>query len=457
MKLFGIPVKIDGSFLVLSLFLASSRVSQPTLLVEWLLVVFVSILLHEMGHALTVKAFGHTPRITLYSMGGLTSWRGELSPARHVLISLAGPFAGFLFGGLVYLARPLFEAAQPSLLAHTAYGDLLWVNIGWGIFNLLPILPLDGGNALLSVERGALRRKTIWVTPVVSLLLAAAITAWALWIKYFWVAFLGGWFTYSNGQTLFRILQTRRERGLGVRLEEAASAFNASDFASAATLAREALRDAKTDGIKAQASRLLILSLAFRADPDAEEVDRELRRHQAFFGEDPYLEGLALLKTERAPEAVVHLQKAFNSSPKKETGLALFEALVRAPRFEEALEMCAHDSLAESSWAAYVNLQSEAFHGGAFEISARAGETAFRMRPDAQVAYNNACAYARGGESALALRWLETAVREGFDDEESVTSDSDLDSLRSLPDFERLRAELHAAVETRRTSRERSS
>jgi Zn-dependent protease len=456
MKLFGIPVKVEGSFLVLSLLLASSRMAEPVLLVEWLLVVFVSILLHELGHALAVKAFGREPKITLYSMGGLTSWRGELSAARHVIISLAGPFAGFLFGGLVYLARPLFEAAQPHALAHTAFRDLLWVNVGWGLFNLLPILPLDGGQALLSVERGALRRKTQWVTPTVSLLLAAAVTAWAFSIKYLWVAFLGCWFAYSNGQTLYRMLQARRERGLHSPLEDATSAFNAQDFATAASLAREVLSDARTDGLKAQASRLLVFSLAYRDDFDAAEVEKELRRHQVFFGEDPYLEGFVLLKAGRAEEAVGPLRKAFESSPTKDAGLPLYNALVRARRFGEALELCAHEALAEAAHPAYVNLQSEAFDGGAFEISARAGEAAFRLRPDARVAYNVACAYARVGDGVRALEWLEAAVREGFDDEEAFASDADLDALRSLPGFERLRVKLHAS-ESRRTSGARPS
>jgi Zn-dependent protease len=456
MKLFGIPVKVEGSFLVLSLFLASSRMSEPVLLVEWLLVVFVSILLHELGHALAVKAFGHEPEITLYSMGGLTRWRGEVSAASHMAISLAGPFAGFLFGGLVYLARPLFDAAQPHTLAHTAFRDLLWVNVGWGLFNLLPILPLDGGQALLSVERGVLRRRTQWVTPTISLLLAAAVAAWAFSIKYLWVAFLGCWFAYSNGQMLFRMLQARRERSLGAPLEEATSAFNAADFANAASLARGVLRDAKTDGLKAQASRLLVFSLAYQENSDADEMEKELRRHQVLFGEDPYLEGFVLLKAGRAAEAVVPLRKAFESSPTKESGLALYNALVRARQFGEALELCAREQLADSSWPAYVNLQSEAFEGGAFDISARAGESAFRLRPDAQVAYNVACAYARGGDGHAALEWLDAAVREGFDDEEAFASDADLDSLRSLQGFESLRAKLRES-ESRRTSVERPS
>src|SRR5215813_15038454 len=108
MKIFGIPVKIDPSFLIICAMLAYSRLSVPALLVEWLIVIFVSILVHELGHALVVRSFGLSPQITLYSMGGLTSWIDEkgLSHAKRIAISLAGPFAGFIFGGIVFMLQP---------------------------------------------------------------------------------------------------------------------------------------------------------------------------------------------------------------------------------------------------------------------------------------------------------------------------------------------------------------
>src|SRR5262245_45959298 len=148
MKIFGIPVKLYPSFLFICAVLAYSRLSQPIFLVEWLIVIFVSIIVHELGHALVVRSFGLSPQIMLYSMGGLTSWREEkgISHAKRIAISLAGPFAGFLFGGIVFLS----EFALPDLFADRfgaqTYIDLMRVNLVWGIFNLFPILPLDGGN-----------------------------------------------------------------------------------------------------------------------------------------------------------------------------------------------------------------------------------------------------------------------------------------------------------------------
>ena len=445
MKLFGIPVKVEGSFFVLAFFLASGRLSEPVYLVEWLLVVFVSVLLHEFGHACAGRAFGLAPEITLYSMGGMTSWREgvELSPTRQVAVCLAGPFAGFLFGGLVYLARPLVAAASAPALAQTIFFDLLWANIGWGLFNLVPILPMDGGQALLAVERGVLKRERQLLTPAVSLVAAVSITAWAFSAGHFWVAFLGSWFGITNGRTLFAWLQARRERHLYAPLGEAATAFNARDLKTAAALAGDVLRRAKTNGLKRKASRLLVLSLALQEDADAAE--RELRRHQVFFGDDKYLEGYVRLRTGRPAEAVAHLRAAFDASPTEEAGFALYEALVESRQFEEALELCEHPALPGSRFAAYVNLQSEAFHAGAYDLSARAGLAAFQERPEPVVAFNLACAYGQVGDVETGLAWLERALAEGFDDYEAFSSDADLDPLRELDGFERLRERFSAA------------
>src|SRR5215510_154018 len=200
MKIFGIPVKIDMSFLFICAVLAYGRLSAPAFLIEWLAVIFVSILVHELGHALVVRSFGMSPQILLYSMGGLTSWRDEkdISHAKRIAISLAGPFAGFLFGGVVYLSG----RAMPGLIADdfwiVTHGDLLFVNWGWGIFNLLPILPLDGGNVAYSIEQWATKKQSGVITRVISLLVCGSVGLWALSIGWLWIVFLMALFAINN-------------------------------------------------------------------------------------------------------------------------------------------------------------------------------------------------------------------------------------------------------------------
>src|SRR5215471_12311162 len=128
MKIFGIPVKIDPSFLFICALLAFGRLSQPVFMVEWLIVIFVSVLIHELGHALVVRSFGLSPQILLYSMGGLTSWRDEkgVSHAKHIVISVAGPFAGFLFAGVVFLSNSVLPDLFANDFGQQTYDDLLW-------------------------------------------------------------------------------------------------------------------------------------------------------------------------------------------------------------------------------------------------------------------------------------------------------------------------------------------
>ncbi|HWC89961.1 MAG TPA: hypothetical protein VG433_09905, partial [Pirellulales bacterium] len=92
----GIPVRIHPLFWLMSLLLGySGTQGEPSLLFFWVLAVLISVLVHEMGHALVIRHYGWQPRITLYGMGGLASYNAvRIDPRTHIVISLAGPLAG---------------------------------------------------------------------------------------------------------------------------------------------------------------------------------------------------------------------------------------------------------------------------------------------------------------------------------------------------------------------------
>ncbi|HSO00261.1 MAG TPA: site-2 protease family protein, partial [Candidatus Nanopelagicales bacterium] len=158
-RLFGIPVDVQPWFWLTATFLNYRLLSNPgysgaqkaRLMAVWLGVVFVSVLVHELGHAVAIRRHRIDPEITLHGMGGSTSWRTVLPLRRiqHIFISLAGPFAGFAFAGVIFLLQwglaPLWRMPE---LAHYAIQNLMWVNVAWGIFNLIPVLPFDGGHVL---------------------------------------------------------------------------------------------------------------------------------------------------------------------------------------------------------------------------------------------------------------------------------------------------------------------
>jgi Zn-dependent protease len=163
-SLFGFPVRIHVSFLLIAVLIGFSG-PEPNLerALVWLAVVLVSVLVHELGHAFAARSVGAEPTIDLYALGGLTAFAPPrpLGRWQAVGISIAGPFAGFLLGALVLSVASAFGVQHPSPfvgvgapLGDVVVGASIWVNLYWGAVNLLPILPLDGGNVVRSLLPG---------------------------------------------------------------------------------------------------------------------------------------------------------------------------------------------------------------------------------------------------------------------------------------------------------------
>lgn len=208
-KLFGFPVRVHFSFWIMSLLLGLS-LRYPLYILMWVAVVFVSVLLHELGHAVIAARYGRYPWIELRSMGGATmSARNTmLTHGQEILLSLAGPLSGFALGGVVFLLSRLLPLGTPAFV-RVLVNLLMWVNIGWGIFNLVPILPLDGGNVM--------RHLWLWLknpydesTPLkISIGFGVLAIGAAIYFGMIWIAILGAWLTYSNYMAL-----TRGSRGM---------------------------------------------------------------------------------------------------------------------------------------------------------------------------------------------------------------------------------------------------
>ncbi|MEX0610893.1 MAG: site-2 protease family protein [Pirellulales bacterium] len=237
-RIFGIPVRVHPFFWLVSLLLGmGGGEADPLQTLIWVVVVFVSILVHELGHAFTQRNYGGHPWITLYSFGGLASCDDcDRSPSAQILISLAGPAAGFLLAALVVAAVWLnghtigFAASQQEidmsalsvdrvliqpLLAFVVYfepfqsqplnytiADLLQVNVLWGLVNLLPIYPLDGGR--IARELFTLRNPRYGVVQSLQLSAGAAVlvAAYALLNQRIFMCLMFGFLAYGNFQTL---------------------------------------------------------------------------------------------------------------------------------------------------------------------------------------------------------------------------------------------------------------
>jgi stage IV sporulation protein FB len=222
-RLFGIPVQVHPFFWLVAFLLGSNSPDLAMILI-WVAALLICILVHELGHAALIRAFGYYPWIILYGMGGLTSYNpayssetARLTPLRQILISLAGPAAGFLLAGVTAGAIAAAGYAD-HLLYLGGYGGFFWVVVGlpnerlqdfinnlfficiiWGMINLLPIFPLDGGQIARQIFSAASPYRGLRWSLALSLVTATAMAAiGALYWRSWYVAILFGYFAYNS-------------------------------------------------------------------------------------------------------------------------------------------------------------------------------------------------------------------------------------------------------------------
>lgn len=209
-RLFGFPITVRASFLILIAIFGVGGGSDPVKLLLWVAIAFVSILLHELGHAFAGRAFGMPSEIEFHALGGVTKFgRTQLTPTRDLLISLAGPAVSISLGvGLLFADGRLTLTA--GSLADTAMGDAIFANLGWGLFNLSPVLPLDGGHALRAFLRLVRWGDAELVARVVSLVTLAVMAVFSLLRGFeLWNLLFLANFAFANGRALREHLANR--------------------------------------------------------------------------------------------------------------------------------------------------------------------------------------------------------------------------------------------------------
>jgi stage IV sporulation protein FB len=170
-SLFGIPVEVQP-FFWLSLILLGGTTGADTAteifqILLFVLAGFISILIHELGHALAAKAYGANTAITLQAFGGYAAYSGvRMSRGKSFLITAAGPAIQITLGLIVLLLL----RTLPPLSKNGEYflQELTFISIAWAILNLLPVLPLDGGQMLNAVLGPARIKTTLWVSILVA-------------------------------------------------------------------------------------------------------------------------------------------------------------------------------------------------------------------------------------------------------------------------------------------------
>jgi Zn-dependent protease len=171
-SIFGIPVRVEPFFWISLILLGGAgSVDSPEGIFRILLFMlagFASILVHELGHALTARKFGAYSEITLQAFGGYAAYSGvHLTRPQSFAVTAAGPLVQILFGVAIYFVIPLMPTLNPQ--GEYFLSTLIWISIAWAVINLLPVVPLDGGRLLETVLGPRRIKITLWISIVTAI------------------------------------------------------------------------------------------------------------------------------------------------------------------------------------------------------------------------------------------------------------------------------------------------
>ena len=206
-SLFRFPVVIQPSFWIMGVLMGYGLTQGPhghvMNLVIWIIILFLSILWHELGHAFMFRRYGNESDVVLYSFGGLAIPQGRvrLTRGQDIVVSAAGPVFQLLIGLPLWWLNSkgyLWEFSQGRPFAGLALVNLMWVNLTWALVNLLPVYPLDGGR--ISFALFGPRRETLALQ--LSLAVAAGAAIYCLTVKMGFAALFFGLLAYNNWRRL---------------------------------------------------------------------------------------------------------------------------------------------------------------------------------------------------------------------------------------------------------------
>jgi Zn-dependent protease len=375
----AIPITIHPIFWIMAFGIGWMSSNDLILTLLWVVVITVSILVHEFGHALTAKAFGQQTQIELMGMGGLTRRRGggKLSLFKEFLIVLNGPAAGFC----LFLASTFALGLYGPHLSTTIIKMLqisVWVNFYWTLLNLLPVYSLDGGQLLRIVLESIMGLKGVKFALFLTIIFGVLATVAAIWAQQIFVGALFLLLTYEGYKAWYSTLDisdTDRQEDLKAELHAVENEIESGDLETA-KLKLIGIRD------KTQKGMIYLVATKYLA---------EVLNEQGRF--DEAYELLASIEKHLTPDALALLQ----------------ELSYRKGNFKKAVEI---------------------------------GNSLYREEPDYNTAIINAQAHALMGDVRQSVGWIQCATREGLPNPKVVLQHPAFDKVRSDPQFQELLSEL---------------
>jgi Zn-dependent protease len=369
-----IPINIYPIFWVLSIAIGVLNSSTIPEILIWIGIVFISVLIHEYGHAITALSFGQKAHIDLLGFGGLTHRHGKkLKKWQDFLITFNGPLAGFLFYLICTALYTYIQPAKDGLLSYALFYTAT-INLFWTVLNLLPIQPLDGGHLLKIMLEGLFGVKGLKTALFISILLAGLMTVLGFVFHQLLIGIIFFMFTFEN----YRLWK---------------DSLSMTDF-DQDTVLQNMLKSAKKD------LRVGNLEGALNQFQQIRDVSKK---------------------------GVIYLQASESMA----------EILDQLGKYEEGfktLEPLASKLSPES----VLLFQKLAFQSNHFAVAAKTGDKAYQLRPSYEVALISSLSYSKINEQAPAIGWLSCAIRDGLPNIRAILTKPEFDNIRMLQAFKDL-------------------
>lgn len=453
MRIGSIPIHVEWPFLLIAALLGANSVqswpgNRLVFLLIWVGIVFVSVLVHELGHAFAYRIYGQRPTVTLTAFWGLTHGERELPKARSIAVSLAGPVFAMVFLGIpAILLRDQVFVATGSYKWYLVVYQIGYINLWWSIANLLPILPLDGGNIV----------RTLWGLRTARLAALGVGTVVAIWLFIIGQSFAAFFIAMLTIMNLGEAMQegfVGRGRGFGTgmgssdrydrpdppaprRKEPRPRSRKRRKQPDLALVPPPTLAAKPIDGARLEAAAWDALR---NDDPD--EAERLLLEATGRSGTSPHLSASVAAVQGRDDEAIRLFVRAFSIKPTP-PNLMVAKVIAKAGIATPLAAALLDDPTVEVDAAA--ELQNHLHYAAAYREAAEVGEqvVADGRRSVAQSSYEVACSWARAGDAEAGLDWLERAVEAGFTAPRLIEGEDDLASVRALPGYASLQRTLH--------------
>lgn len=198
-----IPIRIAPTFFLMAAVIGFLNSMSLYGTIIWVGIIFVSVLVHELGHALTAKMFGQNVHIELVAFGGLTVPEGpKLKTWKEFLVVFMGPFFGFM---LFVVASLILLLPIQSMLLRAVLQTFRFVNLFWTAVNLLPIIPLDGGHLVRIILEAFLGARAWRVSLILSLVISSLLGFAFFLIGFFLIGAIFLIFAFQSFETLRRL------------------------------------------------------------------------------------------------------------------------------------------------------------------------------------------------------------------------------------------------------------